>query len=340
MTPGRARLLALVGMLVLAAAALAQSPYYVYVSNEYGADISVIDGRSDEVVDTISISGHPGDVRPRGMAVSPDGSVIYVSVSDFFPQTETPEDKITAIDVETNEILVEIRAGGNPERVAIGPAGDLVWASLEAIAQGGVYEAATGERLAAFQVGIEPEGVGASPDGRWAYITAETTHTVAVVDARNLEVQGFVLVGNRPRVVVFARDSSRAYVSAEIGGTVSVIDTATHAVVESVPLGLDSRPVGMALSPDGARLYVAGGGTSAIYVIDTRNHQVEAVIRERMGRRPWDVAVSPDGTKAYTSNGLSDSVSVIDTQCLCVVDEIAVGRGPHSLAIGTPPGER
>ena len=63
----------------------------------------------------------------------------------------------------------------------------------------------------------------------------------------------------------------------------------------------------------------------------------EAVIREQMGRRPWDVAVSPDGTKVYSSNGLSDSVSVIDAACLCVVDEIAVGRGPHSIAIGTVP---
>jgi YVTN family beta-propeller protein len=96
----------------------------------------------------------------------------------------------------------------------------------------------------------------------------------------------------------------------------------------------------MALSPDGARLYVAGGGTSAIYVIDTATYEVEAVIREQMGRRPWDVAVSPDGAKVYSSNGLSDSVSVIDTECLCVVDEIAVGRGPHSIAIGTVPDDR
>lgn len=307
--------------------------YRVYVSNEYGADITVMDS-SHQTVDTISISGRPGDVRPRGMDVSPDGRTIYVSVSDFFPQQRTPEDYITAIDVVTHEVLQKIEAGGNPERVAIGPDGRLIWASLEAIGQGGVYDAQSGEQLAVFTVGIEPEGVGASPDGRWGYVTAETTHTTAVVDAETLEPLKFVLVGNRPRVVVFAHDSSKAYVSAEIGGTVSVIETENHTVTSTISLGLDSRPVGMALSPDGGRLYVAGGGTSAIYVIDTGTEEVVATIREQMGRRPWDVAVSPDGSTVYTANGLSDSVSIIDTECLCVVDNVSVGRGAHSIAIG------
>ena len=93
----------------------------------------------------------------------------------------------------------------------------------------------------------------------------------------------------------------------------------------------------MALSPDGSRLYVAGGGTNAVYVIDTENNELVATIREQMGRRPWDVAVSPDGSRVYTANGLSDSVSIIDTEGLRVVDNVSVGRGAHSVAIGRVP---
>jgi len=58
-----------------------------------------------------------------------------------------------------------------------------------------------------------------------------------------------------------------------------------------------------------------------------------------MGRRPWGVAVSPDGTRVYTADGLSDTVSVIDVGCLCVVNTISVGRGPHSVKIGVIPNE-
>ena len=70
--------------------------------------------------------------RQRALAVSPDGGVIYVSISDFNPQFETPEDKIVAIDVRSNEVVGEFRAGGNPERLAVNPDGTQIWASLEA----------------------------------------------------------------------------------------------------------------------------------------------------------------------------------------------------------------
>jgi YVTN family beta-propeller protein len=47
--------------------------------------------------------------------------------------------------------------------------------------------------------------------------------------------------------------------------------------------------------------------------------------------------MTPDGKKVYTANGLSDSVSVIDTECLCVVKNIQVGRGAHSVQVGVVP---
>lgn len=331
------------GTLFALGTALAQDTggdYRVYVSNEYGANVTVIDGKTAEVIDTISISGRPGEVRPRGMAVSPDGKIIYVSISDFQPERETPEDEISAIDVATDTVTRTFRAGGNPERLAINPDGTRLWASLEAIAQGAVFDTASGERLAVFTVGIEPEGVAVSPDGKWAYITAESTHTVAIIDTQALKVAKFVLVGNRPRFAIFSRDGSKAYVSAEIGGTISVIDTASQAVTSTISLGLDSRPVGMDLSPDGSRLYVAGGGTNAVYVIDTASQEVEKVITEKMGRRPWGIAVSPDGSTIYTANGLSDSVSILDADCLCVVDNVSAGRGAHSVKIGRIPDDQ
>jgi YVTN family beta-propeller protein len=329
----------LIVLLAFAGTAFAQDRYRVYVANEFSADISVIDSATNEVIGTISISGRPGEVRPRGMAVSPDGTIIYASISDFNPVLETPEDKILAIDVRTNEIIAEFRAGGNPERLAINPDGTQVWAALEATAQGAGYDIATGERLGVFRVGVEAEGVAVSPDGRWVYITAEATHTVTVIDAIELRVVKHFLVGNRPREVDFSLDGRFAYVSAEIGGTISVVDVENnHTVIESINLGLDSRPVEMAVDPTRPRLYVAGGGTSSVYVIDTDTNQLIATVREQMGRRPWGIAVTPDGKLIYTADGLSDSSTVIDAETLQVVTKVQVGRGAHSVEIGVIPG--
>jgi YVTN family beta-propeller protein len=322
----------------LAAGAKAGDAYRIYVANEYNADITVIDTATDTVIGTIPISGRPGLVRPRGMALSPDGTIVYVSVSDFHPEFEVNEDKIVAIDVRTNQVLQEFRAGGNPERVAISPDGKQVWASLEALAQGGGYDIATGQQFVQFRVGIEAEGVAVSPDGKWVYVTAEATHTTTVYDIANKRILKHLLVGNRPRSVAFSLDGTKAYVSAEIGGTISVIDvTRNHTVVATVNLGLDSRPVELVVDPAGKYLYVAGGGTSTIYVIDLETNKVAHLIKERMGRRPWGVTITLDGKKVYTANGLSDSVSVIDPACMCVVKNIAVGRGAHSVQVGIIP---
>src|SRR5688572_31068947 len=53
-----------------------KAPYYVYVTNETGGDLTVIDGGTNEVVATI-----PLGKRPRGIKVSPDGTKLFVALS-------------------------------------------------------------------------------------------------------------------------------------------------------------------------------------------------------------------------------------------------------------------
>ncbi len=118
--------LALVALFCLAyvGATAFAAGYNIYVSNEYGASVTVIDGATEEVIGEIVLNGRPGEVRPRGMAVSPDGHTIYIAQSDFFPVLETPDDRIIAIDVLTNKVVAEYWVGTNPERVDISPDGN------------------------------------------------------------------------------------------------------------------------------------------------------------------------------------------------------------------------
>jgi YVTN family beta-propeller protein len=311
--------------LVAGPVAAAEDTYRIYAANEYGADISVIDTATDTVVATIPVSDRPGVVRPRGMSVSPDGNIIYVAVSDFQPQFQTTEDKIVAIDVRTNTVLRNYTAGGNPERVALNPAGTQIWASLEAIAQGAGYDVVEGNQFVSFRVGIEAEGVAVS-----LTVAGSTSPprppTWDGFRREFVKILKHILVGNRPRVVVFSNDGTCAYATAEIGG----IDlghrhsASTPSSAPSIWASICARS-SLVVDPTGTRI-VAGSGTNAIYAIDTTTNKIIATIKEKMGRRPWGVSITPDGRKVYTANGLSDSVSVIDTQCLCVVKNIQAGR--------------
>lgn len=307
----------------------------VFVSNEFGGDIAIIDPAVDTIVGRVLL-GPAGTARPRGLALSPDGKTVFAAVTDAsYGQNEAGRrwQFIAAVDIATGRIKARYVCGSDPERMAVTPDGRRLYCSNEDASGASVLDVATGRVIAAVPTGIEPEGVAVSPDGRWVYVTAETSNTVTIIDSRtNRAVKNFV-VGARPRIVVFAPDGRRAYATAEAGGTVTVIDPAAGRPMRTIALGTDSKPVGAAVSPDGRTLYVAGGRCNCIFAIDTASFKVRTVV-QRMGRRPWGVAVTADGRKIYTANGRSDDVTVIDAASLRVIGTVAgVGRGPHTVLV-------
>lgn len=85
----------------LAAAILATAPAQaekIFVSNEKDNTLSVIDGDSLEVIDTIEVGR-----RPRAMALSNDGTLLFVAVGD--------DEMVDAVDVETHEVVQRLASG-------------------------------------------------------------------------------------------------------------------------------------------------------------------------------------------------------------------------------------
>src|ERR1700733_2475468 len=70
--------------------------YDIYVSNERSDTVSVIDGATRAAVATI-----PVGKRPRGIHVSPDGKMVYVSVSG------TPPEPPPKLDANGNPIFLK-----------------------------------------------------------------------------------------------------------------------------------------------------------------------------------------------------------------------------------------
>ena len=80
--------------------------YKIYVSNERGNDVTVLDSATFEVVDTIKVGQ-----RPRGIVVSPDGTKLYVCASD--------DDTIEVIDTATHQITGTLPSGPDPELMVV-----------------------------------------------------------------------------------------------------------------------------------------------------------------------------------------------------------------------------
>src|SRR5688572_5193342 len=253
-----------------------KAPYHVYVTNEIGGDLTVIDGGTNQVVATI-----PLGKRPRGIKVSPDGTKLFVALSGSpmappgtdeskLPPPDRTADGIGVVDIATRKITTVLTSGTDPEQISLSADGSRVFVSNEDAGVASIIDVATNKIVGDVKVGGEPEGVTTSPNGQWVYVTSEEDNRIAVIDTASNKLIKMFEVGARPRSSAFLPDSSKAYVTAENGGTVHVVNTKNHTVTKTLKItGEMARPMGVVASADGRRVYVTTGRGQMLLAIDT-----------------------------------------------------------------------
>jgi YVTN family beta-propeller protein len=80
----------------------------IFVSNEKDNTITVIDGDSLEIKNTIKVSR-----RPRGIVLSPDNKELFVAAGDG--------DIMDVIDTSTMQVTRQLESGPDPELMAVDP---------------------------------------------------------------------------------------------------------------------------------------------------------------------------------------------------------------------------
>src|SRR5262245_19604678 len=97
----------------------------LFVTNEVGGDLTVIDPVAASVVTTIKIGK-----RPRGITLSPDRKTLYVAVSGTpiagpgvddskLPPADKKADGIGVVSVDEMRLVRVIKGGSDPENVAV-----------------------------------------------------------------------------------------------------------------------------------------------------------------------------------------------------------------------------
>jgi PQQ-dependent catabolism-associated beta-propeller protein len=290
----------------------------VFVTNEKGDSVSVIDAKTNQVVKTVAIGK-----RPRGIGLAPDGSAIYVAVS--------ADNQIAVIDPNTLEVTGHFPSGDDPEAFAVHKNGN-IYISNENDAKASVIDPRTGKLLAEIEVGIEPEGVAISPDGTRVIVTSESTNMLHIIAIPEHTVVNSILVGARPRAATFSADGKLAYATSEIGGEVKKVDVASGTILGKMALSDDqAKPKDILVSRDGKRLYVAGGRANRVFVLDANT--LEVITSVPVGKRVWGLAQSRDGARLYSTDGADNQVSVIDTKNNSVTTRIPVGEAPWGIVI-------
>jgi len=292
---------------------------YAYIITD-GDTVSVIDIATNNVTATVPVGG----ISSGGVAVSPDGTKVYVANSN-----------VSVIDTAINNVTATVPVGKNPAGVEVTPNGKKVYVANKGDNTVSVIDTATNNVTATVPVGKNPVGVAVNKAGTKVYVGNRFSGTVSVIDTATNKVKATVKEVGSPDGVAVSPDGSKVYVTnGRKSGTVYVIDTSTNKV--QTALGVKPYPCGVAVSPDGSKLYVTsiveypsdwGGG--AFSVIDTATYNAIAIME--VGYMPDGVAVTPDGTKIYVTNEFSDTVSIIDAATNTVTATVDVGRYPYAF---------
>ena len=256
----------------------------------------------------VPIATVPVGGLPSGVAF--DGAHIWVTI----PR----DDRVSKIDITTNEVVATVSVGIYPQDVAFD--GTHIWVTNLKDNSVSKIDITTNKVVATVSVGRGPYGV--AFDGAHIWVTIPRDDSVSKIDITTNKVVITVSVGRGPHGVAF--DGAHIWVANPTDNSVSKIDITTNKVVATVSVGI--HPHGVAF--DGAHIWVTNIDDDSVSKIDITTNEVVATVS--VGIHPHGVAF--DGAHIWVTNIDDDSVSKIDITTNEVVATVSVGRGPYGVA--------
>ena len=226
-------------------------------------------------LDTFDEGGDPIHPFPSGLAISPDGTTLYVA--DHFGNA------LSILNIATGD---ERRVALTDRACVIGPLGDP--------SEGQNCEFSYGVALSA--------------DGAKAYVSNWGQDTVSVVDTADATLIKTIRVGTHPSALALSPTEPHLYIANTESDSLSVIDTRTDTVVRTTsvhpyrdaPVG--SAPNAIAISASGRRLYVADAGNNSVTVFGVGRIQDKRLGYIPTGWYPTGLALDPSGHTLYVEN--------------------------------------
>ena len=318
----------------------------LYVSDETGGAVVVIDATSGQILERIAVGK-----RPRGIRVSRDGTSVLVALSGSpiagpgvdeskLPPADRAADGIGVVDLATRKLVRTLteRPGSRSVRslarwqddlcVERGDGGDVGARHVErhdSRSRQGRRRARGRDGAARRARGVRHVRGRQRGRGR-RYDDAESR--------RADEDRGATTLGR-----LHARMASTAFVTDENAATVTVLDT--RASTRSTPRSSSRRPRharrrrgpwARCSRPMACRCIVSLGRARSVAVIDVATRQLVRTI-EDVGARRGASTSALTGKKIYTANGPSGDVSVVDLATGTVERRIATGGSPWGLVV-------
>src|SRR6202453_4785856 len=272
----------------------------IYATNYYSDTVSVINGATNTVSDTIDVGANP-----QGVAVDPTTDSIYV--------TNFGADTVSVINGATNAVVATIGVGTDPEGIAVDPTTDAVYvANAGPSSTVSVINGATNTVSTSISGITAPTAVAADPATGTVYVTSTTENTVSVITESTDTITATISIGCScetmdPFAVTVDPTTDTVFTANFFASSVSVISGATNTLSTTIATG-SNAPYSVTANPTSDTVYIAG--TDGVSAINGATDSVTGTIDT--GTYLRGAAVDPTTGTVYATAYNSASVSVIN----------------------------
>ena len=235
-----------------------------YVTDLMQREVWMLDLVSNSVVKRVDLGEPRRPVLRPGVAVSPDGSKVYATISQ-------PEgagfDLLYTIDARSGA-QQQHALDFHPGDLVAGRDGRLWIVGCRGLCSDGALhgvDPANPGHAVQLTLPTVPGQIAIAADGAHAYVANGLDASVSVADLRASAIVKNVRVGAEPLGVATSPDGTRIYVTNFQSNTLSVIDAATNTVTGQLNVG--PTPRALAITPDGRFAYVTHS-TPQLSVVD------------------------------------------------------------------------
>lgn len=276
------------------------------------------------------------DPKPHGLAVSADGSKVYVN-SD-------KTGNFQVVDARTGKVTAQIHVGNDPNQMTLTKDGKFAYVPLRGDSKIAVVQLDPLRVVKLLPSPAGPHDAYTSADGRRIFVGAQFGTGIVVIDPATQNVLHVIPTTAGVRPIRPAPDGKTLYVALSNLLGFSVVDIETRRETRRVTLG--TKPEGipqpyrdtwthdLQLANDGKELWLCDDLNDLIRVV--RLADMKEIAQIRTGHFPHWFAMRPDGKVLFASLWFSDAVAALDVTTKKVITNIQfeLGGGPKRIAIG------
>lgn len=303
-----------------AAAVLPPGPK-IYVANESGNSVSVIDGNSLNVLATVDALNH----STHDVAVTRDGKLAFA--------TNLASGKLSVIDTQKLATVASLYTGRRSHVVTVTNDNRHAWVANISDDNISIVDTQTLRILGTIPVGNGPTGMTFSRDGRLAFVSNQGDRNVQIIDTASHRIVKSIPVGINPHFLTLGPDG-RIWGCNTGDDDIFVIDPATMEKVASFKVGAEPQQIAFAYrGVSGPNAYVTLSSGNKVAVVSTDLKQMRVIDQIEVGQRPNGIWANPEGTRLYVVHEVSNDLHVIDSGSGQVIRQVPVGHKPIRVVV-------